>query len=100
MRPRSSVATRSRLRPILPPLRANAPRTIANGASHALMRIETMALMGGIDLPLEAIREQIRRGIDVVVHQERDPSGVRRVVEIAELSPERADPYRLSRIYP
>jgi hypothetical protein len=43
----------------------------ANGAPHALTRIETMALMGGIDLPLDAIREQIRRGIDVVVHQER-----------------------------
>ena len=72
----------------------------ANGAPHALMRIETMALMGGIDLPLEAIREQIRHGIDVVVHQERDASGVRRVVEIAELSPERADPYLLTRVYP
>jgi pilus assembly protein CpaF len=72
----------------------------ANGAPHALMRIETMALMGGIDLPLEAIREQIRRGIDVVVHQERDTSGVRRIVEIAELSPERADPYTLTRVYP
>jgi pilus assembly protein CpaF len=72
----------------------------ANGAPHALMRIETMALMGGVDLPLEAIREQIRRGIDVVVHQERDPAGVRRVVEIAELSPERGDPYVLTRIYP
>ena len=72
----------------------------ANGAPHALMRIETMALMGGIDLPLEAIREQIRRGIDVVVHQERDPAGVRRIVEIAELSPERGDPYTLSRVYP
>ena len=72
----------------------------ANGAPHALMRIETMALMGGIDLPLEAIREQIRRGIDVVVHQERDPAGVRRIVEIAELSPERGDPYTLTRVYP
>jgi pilus assembly protein CpaF len=72
----------------------------ANGAPHALMRIETMALMGGIDLPLEAIREQIRRGIDVVVHQERDATGVRRVVEIAELSPERGDPYLLTRVYP
>jgi pilus assembly protein CpaF len=72
----------------------------ANGAPHALMRIETMALMGGIDLPLEAIREQIRRGIDVVVHQERDAAGVRRIVEIAELSPERGDPYTLSRVYP
>jgi pilus assembly protein CpaF len=72
----------------------------ANGAPHALMRIETMALMGGIDLPLEAIREQIRRGIDVVVHQERDAGGVRRVVEIAELSSERGDPYTLTRVYP
>src|SRR6185503_5209558 len=72
----------------------------ANGAPHALMRIETMALMGGIDLPLEAIREQIRRGIDIVVHQERDASGVRRIVEIAALSPERGDPYTLSRVYP
>ena len=72
----------------------------ANGAPHALMRIETMALMGGIDLPLEAIREQIRRGIDVVVHQERDPAGARRIVEIAELSPERGDPYTLTRVYP
>ena len=72
----------------------------ANGAPHALMRIETMALMGGIDLPLEAIREQIRRGIDVVVHQERDAAGVRRITEIAELSPERGDPYTLHRVYP
>ena len=47
-----------------------------------------MALMGGIDLPLAAIREQIRRGIDIVVHQERDASGVRRIVEVMELLPE------------
>ena len=72
----------------------------ANGVPHALMRVETMALMGGIDLPLGAIREQIRRGINVVVHQERDSAGVRRIVEIAELSPERGDPYDLDRVYP
>ena len=60
----------------------------ANGPYHALLRIETMALMGGIDLPLPAIREQIRRGIDIVVHQERDASGVRRIVEVMELLPE------------
>jgi pilus assembly protein CpaF len=67
----------------------------ANGAAHALTRIETMALMAGIDLPLEAVREQIRRAIDLVVHQERDSTGVRRVTEIARLIPERGDPYRL-----
>jgi pilus assembly protein CpaF len=72
----------------------------ANGAPHALMRVETMALMGGIDLPLEAIREQIRRGIDIVVHQERDATGTRRVVEIVELSAERGHPYSLKPVYP
>lgn len=67
----------------------------ANSAYHALLRLETMALMGGIDLPLRAIREQIRRGIDLVVHQERDPTGARRVVEVAELDPEDSETYRL-----
>src|SRR6184192_471634 len=67
----------------------------ANSARHALMRIETTALMGGIEIPLEAVREQIRRGIDIVVHQERDASGTRRIVEIAELADDRGDPYEL-----
>jgi len=71
----------------------------ANSAYHALLRLETMALMGGIDLPLRAIREQIRRGIDIVVHQERDPSGARRIVEIAELDPEDAETYRLRTVH-
>ena len=71
----------------------------ANSAYHALLRLETMALMGGIDLPLRAIREQIRRGIDIVVHQERDPSGARRIVEIAELDPEDAEAYRLRTVH-
>ena len=57
----------------------------ANGAYHALIRLETMALRAGVDIPLAAVREQIRRGIDLVVHQERDASGRRCIVEIAEL---------------
>ena len=58
----------------------------ANGASHALVRIETMALMGGVDLPLAAIHEQVRQGIDLVVHQERGGDGVRRIVSVHETS--------------
>jgi pilus assembly protein CpaF len=61
----------------------------ANGAYHALLRLETMALMAGLDIPLPAVREQIRRGIDVVVHQERDAEGRRRIVQIVELDAER-----------
>jgi pilus assembly protein CpaF len=70
----------------------------ANGAYHALIRVETMALMGGVDLPLAAIREQIRRGIDLVVHQERGEDGRRRIVEIAELCLGEGNDYELRNV--
>ncbi len=57
----------------------------ANDPYHALVRLETMALMAGVDIPLTAVREQIGHGIDVVVHQERDAAGHRRIVGVAEL---------------
>jgi pilus assembly protein CpaF len=56
----------------------------ANSPSDALRRIETLALMAGVGLPHEAIAEQTRRGIDLVVHLERLADGARRVTEIAE----------------
>ena len=68
----------------------------ANGPYHALIRLETMALMAGIDIPLGAVREQIRRGIDVVVHQERDAEGRRRIVQIAEVDETAGEGYRLT----
>jgi pilus assembly protein CpaF len=41
--------------------------------------------MAGVGLPHEAIREQLRRGIDLIVHLQRAPDGARRVTEIAEV---------------
>ena len=67
----------------------------ASSAYRALLRLETMAMMAGVDLPLPAIQEQIRRGIEIVIHQERGPDGRRRIVEIAELDPEGGDRYTL-----
>ena len=67
----------------------------ASSAYRALLRLETMAMMAGLELPLAAIQEQIRRGIDIVVHQERGPDGRRRIVEIAEVEPEGGPGYRL-----
>jgi pilus assembly protein CpaF len=57
----------------------------ANSPVDALGRLETLALMAGLGLPHEAIAEQVQRGIDLVVHLERRPDGVRRVVDIAEV---------------
>jgi pilus assembly protein CpaF len=58
----------------------------ANSPEDALRRIETLALMAGIGLPHEAVREQVRRGIELVVHLTRDPRGSRRVVAVGEVS--------------
>ncbi|HYZ98230.1 MAG TPA: CpaF family protein [Acidimicrobiales bacterium] len=57
----------------------------ANGTADALRRIETMALMGSIDLPLAALREQVLGAIDVLVRVVRGESGARLVAEVAEV---------------
>jgi pilus assembly protein CpaF len=57
----------------------------ANGPYEALLRLETMALMAGVDLPLAAIREQIRRAIEVVVHQDRTGDGRRVITAVKEM---------------
>jgi pilus assembly protein CpaF len=57
----------------------------ANGPTDALRRIETMALLGGVDLPLAAIRAQILGAIDLVVHVIRAERGRRRVACVAEV---------------
>ncbi|HEY6729662.1 MAG TPA: CpaF family protein [Solirubrobacterales bacterium] len=58
----------------------------ANSPADALGRLETLALMAGVGLPHSAVAEQVRRGIDLVVHLERRRDGARRVTEIAEVS--------------
>jgi pilus assembly protein CpaF len=58
-------------------------------ASHpqdALARLETMATMSDLKMPLQALREQIASGVDLVVQIERLRSGQRRVTQIAEVA--------------
>ncbi|HET7509611.1 MAG TPA: CpaF family protein [Solirubrobacterales bacterium] len=58
----------------------------ANSPGDALRRLETLALMAGVGLPHAAVSEQVQRGIDLVVHLQRQPDGGRRVTEIAEVA--------------
>ena len=51
----------------------------ASSPDDALRRLETMALMGGVDLPHAAVREQLRSAVDVVVHIARSAGGERKV---------------------
>jgi pilus assembly protein CpaF len=57
----------------------------ANSASDALNRLESMILMTGIDMPLKAIREYIKSAIDLVVHVDRMPDGMRKIISISEV---------------
>jgi pilus assembly protein CpaF len=54
----------------------------ANSPADALRRLETLVLMAGVGLPYEAVSEQVRRGIDLVVHLRRRADGSRLVTEI------------------
>lgn len=57
----------------------------ANSPRDALRRVETMVMLGGTDLPLRAIREQVANSIDILVHLVRDPLGRRFVSQITEV---------------
>ncbi|WP_394836803.1 Flp pilus assembly complex ATPase component TadA [Pendulispora rubella] len=57
----------------------------ANSPEEALARLETLALMAGLDLPSRAIREQIGRSIHVIVQQSRMADGTRKITHISEL---------------
>ncbi len=57
----------------------------ANSPEDALRRIETLSLMADVGLPHEAIREQLARGIDLIVHMSREDDGARRVTELSEV---------------
>ena len=56
----------------------------ANSARDMLSRLENMVLMG-MDLPLNAIRQQIASGLDLIVHLGRLRDKTRKVLEIAEV---------------
>jgi pilus assembly protein CpaF len=58
----------------------------ANSPRDALMRIETMVAMGGVDIPQKAVRHQLASAIDVVVQLERLSDGKRRVTSLQEIT--------------
>jgi pilus assembly protein CpaF len=56
----------------------------ANSALDGLHRMETLVMQAAPNWPLPAIRQQISRSIDVIVHVERSSGGARRVTEVVE----------------
>jgi pilus assembly protein CpaF len=58
----------------------------ANTPRDMLARLEVMVLMSGMDLPVQAIREQVASAVDIVVQQTRYACGTRKVSKICEVT--------------
>lgn len=72
----------------------------ANAPREALLRTETMVLMANLDLPLPAIRNQIISSIDIIIQQERDTEGKRRITHISEIEKDsHATEYKVNDIF-
>lgn len=56
----------------------------ANSTKDMLARLETMVLMGS-DIPLQAVRQQIASGIDLMIHLGRMRDKSRKVLELSEI---------------
>jgi pilus assembly protein CpaF len=58
----------------------------ANSPRDMLSRLEVMVMMGGMDLPVMAIREQVASAVQIIVQQARFPCGTRKVTSITEIT--------------
>jgi pilus assembly protein CpaF len=59
----------------------------ANSPAEALRRVEMLALMAGLRVPYDVLREQLGNALELILHLERTGDGVRRAVTLAELVP-------------
>ncbi len=58
----------------------------ANSPRDCLSRLEVMTLMCGLDIPIQAIREQVCSAVNLIVQQTRFSCGTRKVTYITEVS--------------
>jgi pilus assembly protein CpaF len=71
----------------------------ANSPRDGLTRIESMVAMSGVNLPLTPLRAQIASAINVVLQQERQEDGTRRLVSVQEINGIEGDIITMSEIF-
>jgi pilus assembly protein CpaF len=68
----------------------------ANSPDDAVHRLETLATMSDLQIPFEALRDQINSAIHVIVQIDRYADGRRRVAEVAAVASQRREVFRLA----
>ncbi|MGP3773971.1 CpaF family protein [Streptomyces sp. SDT5-1] len=68
----------------------------ANTAEDALTRLQTLGSMSEVDVPFEALRDQINSAVDVLIQLTRAADGSRRITEIALLISHGREQFRIA----
>jgi pilus assembly protein CpaF len=71
----------------------------ANSPRELLGRMETMVMMGGVELPQKAIRDQIVMAVGILVQLQRTPAGPRVVHSVTEIQGMEGDTVLLQDIF-
>ena len=71
----------------------------SNSPRDCVARLETLALMAGMDLPVNIIRRQIASAVHLIVQQSRLKDGSRKIVQITELQGMEGDQVTLQDIF-
>jgi pilus assembly protein CpaF len=70
----------------------------ANSTEDAIVRLSTLASMSDLNVPYDALRDQINSAIDVIVQLTRTVDGQRKVAEIAVVASQRREKFRLATV--
>jgi pilus assembly protein CpaF len=57
----------------------------ANTPRDAVSRLETMIAMGGVDIPIKAVRQQFAAAVDIIIQANRLQGGPRKITHITEV---------------
>lgn len=71
----------------------------ASSPQDALMRVETLALGAGLNLPVWAIREQIASGLDYIIHCDQLKDGSRKITAISKVAGMRDDKVEIQDVF-
>jgi pilus assembly protein CpaF len=71
----------------------------ANSPRDALMRLETIIAMAGLNIPNESIRRYISSAMDIIIHLARLVDGSRKVISLQEITGMEGDVITLQEIF-
>jgi pilus assembly protein CpaF len=71
----------------------------ANSPRDAISRLENMIAMGGFNLPVKTVREQIAAAITIIIQVERLRDGSRKITHVSELVGMESDVVTIQHLY-